>query len=764
MQKILDKIAQTDFSSHPEPETAPGEMLYMLSVEELNKARTNDEFLQLQSQIQSWLHSCATARTPDVKQWLKNLDMYEGRHFNRYDETSQRTVATPIPTGEVRIAMNTIQPTIRTEMAKTTSSHPTASVQPASNDDADILAARAGEAAWEWFYAEEKIQTRVMNQANFWRAITGNGFTKTFFDMHSEDVAATALKMREWRRDKEANKQAVDGLNAPLINTPRPTPSYGKVTAQAITPSHLYVPDLTEPDIQRQPYLLQTAYIPKERAKLIYADVMPADWEPSTAKISDSNDLVDLNRPTNPIESEMVQVTEAWIKPNVSRNLPEGGLVVLLDNQIVAMSKGGMPYEHGKFPYQHIYTVETGRFYRTSVIVPLIPLQNELNRIYAQLIKYKNLTTAPAFFYRQGSLDPTRIRPLPGTYIPVMLGMEYPQPVPLPAIPAYVMQLVDGIKSVMDDISGQHQVSRAISPGADTAASAISILREADDDYLSNTLDSIEVATEEMAQQALALMVQFWDEPRLVKVVGSSERVSARVLTSSDIAAGTDIRTTVGSGLPQSRSARMAVITEWMDKGYVPPNVGLKAIEAGALGKLFSLLQIDEDQAERENVEMDETTEEQFREWEGKVAAATAEAAPLEPMGMEGMPADPFGDMGGNPMAEPPAMGAEMAPVGPVDPMEALPAPIYYPINDFDNHAVHIDVIERRMKSQEWKGYPEWKQQIFLDHRSAHLDAAMQALPIQEMQNASMAATADEAGMMDASGGGAPAPEMASAV
>jgi hypothetical protein len=709
LRRVLDKLGRRDFSSLPAG-AAEGQsdmdLMVMLSDAELKREREQDNIKALISQVESWRHHCAAARIPYEQIWLKNIDMYEGRQFTEYDPNTKSMREIVYPDGRVRIAMNVCQPTMRTEMAKTSSSHPMVSVQAASNDLEDVMAARAAEGAWEWFYANEKIQSRVMNMANYWRATTGNGFIKTFYDTSSEDTAATAAARKEWKTDTEAQAQAGAGGLFPPMPTPKPAAVFGKVTAEPVSPFHLYIPELAEPDIQRQPYVIQLAYIPRERAKLIYGGSMPKDWEPAAV---DSTEIFEINAPGSSVSAQstidLCRVTEVWIKPNVTRWLPEGGLVVLVDNQLVAMSKDGLPYEHGEFPYQHLYTVETGRFYRMSVLEAIIPIQNELNRIFAQLIEYKNLATAPMYFFRQGSVDVRRIRTKPGTYIPVQFGAEFPQAVPLPQLPAYVSELIEQMKALLEDISGQHQVSRSIAPGADIAASAVAMLREPDDDYLSNTVDSIEAAFESMGRHAVALMVQFWDKPRLVKVAGTSEEISARLLTQADIASGTDLRVTIGTGLPQSRSARTALVTEWMDKGYIPPEIGLKVIEGGALGDLWKVLKIDEDAAERENVEMMELiTEEEYAAW--------AQGAGVDPATGEQMP-----------MVD--QLGQPMMPEEQVDPATGMPAPppSFYPVNDWDNHPKHIEVIERAMKGQRFRQLEPWRQQMMKAHRQAHVAA-----------------------------------------
>jgi hypothetical protein len=433
-------------------------------------------------------------------------------------------------------------------------------------------------------------------------------------------------------------------------------------------------------------------------------------------------DYTRLGMRTDATGVDQTLVLEAWIQPNVTEHLPQGGLVVIVDDEIVAMSEDGLPYEHGRMPYQHVYSVETGRFYRNSVINALTPLQDEFNTIFGQLIKYKNIAAQPGWFYRNGSVDPHKIRNVAGQWIPITLGMDMPQRIDMPEIPSYVTNLIESIKSVVDDISGQHQVSRAISPGADTAASAISILREADDDYLSNTQDAIETAVESMAQQYLALVVQTWLEPRLIKVAGDNERTSVETLVGSDIARGTDIRTTVGSGLPQSRSARQALVKELMDGGYIPPQLGLKVIAEGALGKAFNQLTVDEDYAERINVEMARVTEEEYNAWAQEQAAGMQEFAATE-----------------DPMVVEDAARAED---------EGLVAPpSMFPVKDWENFEVSRTVLERRMKSQEFIGYPEWKVQMFEERwRELAARAAAAAAPV-------MAEEAMSGGEVTAQGG-----------
>jgi len=68
----------------------------------------------------------------------------------------------------------------------------------------------------------------------------------------------------------------------------------------------------------------------------------------------------------------------------------------------------------------------------------------------------------------------------------------------------------------------------------------------------------------------------------LVKVVGSDGAFDAQMITGSDIASGLDIRIESGSALPTSKSARQALITDWMKMGFISPQDGLKILDTGS--------------------------------------------------------------------------------------------------------------------------------------------------------------------------------------
>ena len=738
LQRLSSFLNSDSFAAlAPGEETKQG--LEMYTQAELKKADQADSTKAIESDLRSWYNSAKGARYQFEQQWYKNLDMAQGRQFTMWDDAKKQMVAIAPKDLEPRLPVNIIEPVMRTELAKTGSSHPTVTVSPASSDDEDIMAARSGNLVWQWFYDISDFQVTVFNQANYWRAHTGTGYIKTFVDFGCVDEAAMEASQRAATAEQDVADQAAANAMIPFKPTPVPSkPVYGKITAEPVSPFNIYVGDLLQPNFQKQPYVIHAYLLSQEQAKIRYKDYLPTDWAPATSSASQLMDATHLGiRGGNDAVKDQVLVQEFYVKPGYTTKLPDGGLAIMVADQLVALSKDGLPYKHGLYPFAPLTGIETGTFYRKSVVQSLTPLQDELNRIFAQLIKYKNMVVRPQMMYDEGSVDPSRITSAAGLWIPVRLGMKRPEAVQLPTLPQAVADLVDRLRAIVDDISGQHQVSRAQAPGANTAASALSLMQETDDNFLSPTFDSIELCLKLTGKMVLSNAQQFWDEPRYIKVVGEDSSVDARILKGADLNGGTDVRVETGSGLPMSKSARIAVVTDWMAKGFISPEMGMKALDLGALGKIYNLLRIDEDQAVRENLEIEgmdpEFLQAEQEKWDAAQREVESDGTEDPLTGQLAAGANPFLQM------QDPSIGLQGDPTQPpLDPTQlaASPAPqpepfLAMPVHEYDNHAVHAEVHARQMKSQEFEAWPPERQQALLQHYLAHVQAAaMQGIQI----------------------------------
>jgi len=696
-------------------------------------------------ELVTWVHEqykmCKEARQSVERQWHLNMHFMYGKHYVEMLSAANavgvagKLITPKAPPWRTRLVVNLTRSVIRTEISKLTAQKPNASVVPASSEDADLAAAQAGEQIWESLYATKKYH-REFRRAAYWLAVTGNGFLKCWWD-----------------------KTAIDKLSK----------QPGDICVAPVTPFHIFIPDLREEEIEKQPYILNVYTRPVDVVKQQYGDQI-GDLNASVVSETEIIEDANLNLATGNQKPDSVLIYEMWLKPGAHKLLPQGGLIQCVDKYIVTLIDTGIPYEHGEYPFIHFTHIPTGTFYGASVIEDIMGLNREYNRTRSQLIEAKNRTAKPQLLAAAGSVDANKITTEPGQVIFYRPGLPPPQPLPMQSPPQYVLEELDRIRQDMEDITAQHQVTKGSAPPGVTAATAISYLQERDDSVLSPTYASIEEGYEKLAKQVLSHVVQYWDVDRTIKITGEDGSFDTLVLRGADIATGTDIRMEGGSALPVSKAARQAFLMDMMKMGFIDPQQGLRLMDIGGVQKLYEQLAVDERQAQRENLKMSLIDEEALLQWENQRDAAAQFAGQMQMMQggdptAQGLPPDfpqlppelaaQNGDPNQpnlndptaapvDPNADPNDPMAETAPIGPppdpppvtnpngmlqhpdnLDPETGLPLdmPLMVPVNSWDNHAVHIEVHNRYRKGQAFERLSDTHKRLFEQHVSLHAKA-----------------------------------------
>jgi hypothetical protein len=649
--------------------------------------------------IKSRYDKCKNDVAPIRNQWYINLAFFKGDQYVAL--LKGKLIRAPQVPGRVRLVINRVRPTVRTEINKMTSQKPMATVKPASAEDEDIIAAEAGEAIWEYI-SEEKGFDAAFKQAAFWTSTCGVGYVKVAWDSEAED------------------KQMDNTLD-------------GDFCFSAPTPFHIFVPDLLEQDIQRQPFVLHAYTMSVEDVKDRFGDKLDDKMKPTvvgTNEIFETRYLNLVGTESN-AKPDSSLVIEAWIKPGATNLFPNGGMAIIVDKTIVYCSEEGIPYSHGKFPFVKIENVQSGSYYSTSTIEDLIPIQKEINRSRSQTVENRNATAKAGYFVQEGSIDLNRWTSKPGQLIPIKPGFKEPVPIPVPPMPQYISEERQEMLRDWEDMSGQHQVSKGSAPSGVTAATAINFLQERDDSFMSSVYASIEAATEEAASQSLQLAVQYWDQPRMIKATGMDQSFSVLMLSGADIKSGTDIRIDQGTALPTSQAAMRAFVTDLMNRGMIPADKGLEMLDLPNMRSYYQLVKVDENQAKRENMKMANLPVEEVQ-----MAMQQADAMKQQYLMTHGMDE--------NTARQDPVVSQLL---------DKFDRPLF-PRNDFDNDDVHIFIHQNFMKSQRFENLDQSIKDQFAKHVQAHKDAQATAQLTQLMQGGSAGGGAP--GMAPPGGGGMP--------
>jgi hypothetical protein len=649
------------------------------SDEQLQQLASRSKDKEFENRVIEWTKSahkrCQTIRQQMERQWYINLAFYIGKQnvavipisSASSASTGVRLYIPPAPYYRARPVINRIRPIIRTELAKLTAQKPTATIVPSTSEDRDLSAAQAGEQIWEAVYREKKLKS-IFKQTMLWTLTCGTGFLKTYWDPN--------------KKDRSGNP--------------------GDFQYENVTPFHLFVPDMMAVDIEDQPYVIHVQAKSLEWVKLNYPNI------PAQPNVMEANDILNDSFLTlvgaSDFRKNAVLCYEVWVKPGQIDFMPNGGMFTIIGDNMVQFVEGN-PYLHQQYPFIKFEHLPTGRFYADSIILDLIPIQREYNRTRGQLIEAKNRMAHPQLMAAEGSIDASKITTEPGQVILYKLGFPPPQPLPLQNLPNYVIQETERLLLDFEDISGQHQVSKGQVPPGVTAATAISFLQEQDESMLSTTFNSIEEGFEKIGYQTLCYVKQYWDTPRIVKVVGRDQQFNVMSFQGSMLGDNTDIRVEAGSALPTSKSAKQALLMDLMSQGFIPPEKGLELMDVGGVQRLYEEIQIDSAQATRENMKMASVTEEDMEQYLSTFMGqnpATGEPQLIDPNT-------------GQPMVD------EQTGM-------PLPPPLIVPVNTYDNHQIHIQVHNNFRKGQEYENLPQRIKELFEEHVNQHI-MAMGGIP-----------------------------------
>lgn len=663
----------------------------------LNSLSSEREEKERQKRIVSWVNEQFTkskeARWKTERQWYLNMAFYFGQQNVQFKgsgsslDRSMTLTVPPAPYYKARPVINQIRPRIRTEMAKLTAQKPNAFIIPASSDDRDMYAANAGEQIWESLYRSKKYHA-VLRRAVFWACVTGNGFVKSYWD-----------------------ESAFDNISQ----------QRGDISYDSITPFHLFIPDMKEEEIEDQPWVIHAQLRNAEELSNFYGQ--PINFERSAGDLLEDS-FINVMGIQQWEKNKNVLVLECWVKPGICKEMPEGGMYVIAGNRIIyGLETQGWPYQHNMFPFAHVGHVQTGKFYRDSTITDMIPLQKEYNRTRGQIIEAKNRMAKPQLAAEMGSLDPTKITSEPGQVILYRPGFQAPQPIPLQGLPSYVLDEQERIKQDLDEISGQHEVSRGQAPAGVTAATAISYLQEQDESKLSYTYDSIEEATEKVAFMTLNYVKQFWDTARQVKITGEDGSFDVLAFRGSDLRGNTDIRIEAGSALPTSKAAKQAFIMDLMKMGFIDPQKGLEVMEIGGINKIYEQVQTDVRQAQRENLRMAQVTQDlidQDKQMKEQEWMQSGEGQAAIQAGL--LTQDP--ETGNNLLITPPDPNDPQSTGEPT--LSEIPVELIVPVNTWDDHRLHIERHNHYRKGQAFEQLPKEAKDLFEAHVNAHVGAIVQ--------------------------------------
>lgn len=524
----------------------------------------------------AWFDRSTAARRHVERQALLAAAFLLDQHYVEFLGSHQgaRLVQTPPKKGRVRTVEQIIEPAYRGELARLLRTRPRGIVLPEGTDPQDYEAASAADQVLTHIQRESDFETSL-EEAVAWQVAAGNALFATHWDPNG--------------RDRDGNQ--------------------GVIAYRALGPFEFAVPQPQTPHLEDQPYIMITKRFELDDIEDRWGVRVSADEHGSYGSLDTRLAAVVQGgtRAGNAhTEVREAVVKETWIKP--SPIAPEGAVLITAGGQLLDMAVWPTWCE-GRYPFTHlVFTSIPGSFWGKGLVQSLIPLQRRHNRAASTNIELLNMLSQISIAVPRN----TQVRQILGGRAAMF---EMPpgatQPVTNitpPPLGDLAYRELEHTRMAVRDISYQHEVSKGYTPPNVRSGTAISMLKEIDDSASSLPLRRIERATERSGQITLAIVKQYWNEPRLIRVLGDSgdlERIS--FIGSGDI--GGHYVVQPGSAWPYTRAEKQGLILQLYDRQLISPDEALQYVDmGGTASELRQQRDIDKRHARRENQKFEALT------------------------------------------------------------------------------------------------------------------------------------------------------------
>ena len=617
------------------------------------------------------------------KTWFVNGAFIRGQHyviFNDYTRTFE--VPYRVPPHRVRLMVNYMLAYVRRTKSRLTAHKPGYFVRPASTDQGDVERARlAGKVL-------ESEVDRLKHFANFktaagWMLECGSGILGLSWNPWAgpelmEDQPAGLDESGQPIVDPETGEPSV--TKAPMTDEFGRQLHAGENELEAVSPYELDVdPQATSFDdaqwVMRNK--IRTLNWVKEnypdkgkfvKTEQVYLNAFYEKRLRQIVGVFGYTTEAQAGESDQDAPKDSTVVHEYWERP--TEKYPQGRLVVVAGN--VLLHDGPNPYKHGRFPFVKFDEVSVpGRFWGMAMVEQAIPLQKNLNRARSQEVENRTLMGRPKILVprtaklRQSAYDAEAGEKL--DYNPGPRG-EKPELIWPQSTTMSTQTEIQHTISDMQEVLAWHEASRGILPSANIPGIAIERLQGADETSLGDASTSIDVAMIALAQMILSNCAQFWSEERMVRAGGEGARLEAVKIRGQDLvgedpnAEYFDVRVIPHSTLLRDPAKQREMVKEMIEMGILDP-----MMHRDVILKTLDVSDIDQ-------VFEDDRLDEQWAERENELMEEGTYSVP----------------------------------------------------RDFENHAIHLKILDRYRKGERYRRLTPAFQQAFDMHAAQHKEMAVQ--------------------------------------
>ena len=259
--------------------------------------------------------------------------------------------------------------------------------------------------------------------------------------------------------------------------------------------------------------------------------------------------------------------------------------------------------------------ITAGKFFGTSVIERLIPLQRSYNAVKNRKQEFLNRISMGVVAVEDGSVDVDELAEeglSPGRILVYRQGSRPPSLINAGSVSPEFSYEEERLTNEFILISGVSEFSRTSKIGANVSSgTALQLLIEQDDARLSATAGEIRSAIKSLARHIIRLFKQFAGEARIMRVAGEDGKVETCYFNASDVSSD-DVEFDTENELSYSPAQKKNAVYELIRTGLLNDENGkmdertrakvLEILGFGTIGNAMDVERLHSQKAQSENI------------------------------------------------------------------------------------------------------------------------------------------------------------------
>lgn len=359
----------------------------------------------------------------------------------------------------------------------------------------------------------------------------------------------------------------------------------GDVFVEVANAWEVLVPDPSRARLSQQEKMLRVRSLPRGEAERRFPQVAQQRKQgtgsaASASTLKATEDKIanltagDQDGAPAPKRSTNVLLLEHYTAP--CGQYPHGRRLVVCDGVLVDHADE-LPFQFWNSPSNPYPCVEfsdsgnVGQFWHTTWVAQLVPLQRMLNRMLELIVENAEAVGRPKLLvYKQHQLPDGAYTSAAGEIIEVnyVPGVPDPRPLPVPSVSGDIWNMVNLILRQFDDVSQIQTAAEGGSGGAESGYQT-NLLQEASDAVHAPDIRGDELAIEDLAWKIRRIMKRTWDTPRLLAVGGESATTEMLEFSNEQIDDAAEVRIQIGSMLPDLKAAKAQTALNYYKEGLL---------------------------------------------------------------------------------------------------------------------------------------------------------------------------------------------------